>query len=42
MESKAFRYNEDKLDFFSPENININYKKLDRYYEQNLNMEHLD
>jgi hypothetical protein len=30
------------MDFLSPENININYRKLDKYYEQKLNMDHLD
>lgn len=34
--------NEAKFDFLSPENININYKKLDKYFEQNLNIEDID
>ena len=42
MDMRVLRYNEDTLDFLSPEHININYKKLDKYYEQSLNIEHLD
>lgn len=29
---------DDKYDFLSPENITTNYKKLDKYYEKNLNI----
>jgi hypothetical protein len=38
IEINLFRMNEDKWDFLSPENININYRKIDKYYEQSLSI----
>lgn len=34
----SFKMSDDKFDFLSPQNITLNYKKLDKYYEKNLNI----
>jgi len=34
----SFKMSDDNFDFLSPEFITLNYKKLDKYYEKNLNI----
>lgn len=36
IDKKVIPLNQDKLDFLSPQQIQISYKKLDKFYEQSL------
>lgn len=42
IDKKVIPLNQDKLDFLSPQQIQISYKKLDKFYEQSLTIQHLD
>lgn len=41
-ENKMLKMNDEKWDFLSPENIDTNYKRLDKYFGQNQNIEDID
>lgn len=44
LDRNMVKMNEEKWDFLSPENIQINYRKLDKYYDSSIssNLEYLD
>jgi hypothetical protein len=42
IEKGLFKMSDERFDFLSQDNITINYKKLDKYYEKTLNIENLD
>ena len=42
VESNIIRNTHEKTDFFSPELINMNYKRLDTIYQKKLNVDDLD
>ena len=41
MTNTILKTTEDKLDILSPEHIQFNYRKLDKYYENRLTIENL-
>ena len=42
IEKGIVKMNFDKIDFLSPQRINSNYLKLDKYYQNNFNPQNID